>query len=201
MKDSKEISLFINTATKALSLGAKKGNLIKTFDLGNPKAALERTNLGISLLEEALDFKLKDVDAFYCLLGPGSNTGIRLGLTIPRTIYAFHPEIKIYGIPTMELLTKKGDVAALSDRNGNLFYAKKKEGKVSYQRVEKKDIPSLEKEAEIIVEDKDEMAIQELSSQNLVRVNVIDLMMEFSSSFHDFSKEEENFLPEYILKI
>ncbi len=132
MKDSKEISLFINTATKALSLGAKKGVLIKTFDLGNPKAALERTNLGISLLEDALNFKLKDVDAFYCLLGPGSNTGIRLGLTIPRTIYAFNPKIKIYGIPTMDLLTKKGNVAALSLIETEIFFMPKRKKMVVF---------------------------------------------------------------------
>lgn len=202
MKDSKKISLFLDTATKTLSIGAKIGELVKTYDLGNPKAALERTNLGISLLEEAMNFKLKDVDCFYCLLGPGSNTGIRLGLTIPRTIYAFNPSIEIYGIPTMELLTKEGNVACLSDRNGNLFYAKKNgQEAVSYKRVDKKDIPALEKEEVIIVEEKDCMAIHELEGQNLKKVDVLSLMMKYASSFKDFSKDEENYLPEYILKI
>ena len=202
MKDSKEISLYLDTATKALAVGGKCGNIYKTYDLGNPKAALERTHLGIKLLCDALDCTMMDIDKYYCLLGPGSNTGIRLGLTISRTIYALNPNIKIYGIPTMELLTMEGKAAALSDRNGNIFFAHKDEnGLVSYKRVDKKDIPSLAKEEAIVVEDKDKMAIEELASQNLIKVSVIDMMMKYENSFKDFSNDEENYLPEYVLKI
>lgn len=202
MKDSKEISLYLDTATKALAVGGKCGNIYKTYDLGNPKAALERTHLGIKLLCDALDCTMMDIDKYYCLLGPGSNTGIRLGLTIPRTIYALNPNIKLFGIPTMELLTMVAPVAALSDRNGNIFLAHKDEkGVTTYQRIDKKDIPSLKKEEAIVVEEKDTLANEELASQNLIKVSVIDLMMKYESAFKDFSSDEENYLPEYVLKI
>lgn len=201
MKDSKVISLYLDTASKALAVGCKSGNHVYTVDLGNPKAALERTNLGISLLCEKGSFALKDVDCFYCLLGPGSNTGIRLGLTIPRTIYAFNPKIRIYGIPTMDLLCTMGDRAVLSDRNGNLFYAEKKEGKVNYHRVDKKDVQSLAKDGPIVIEEKDDMAIDELQGYDLKKVNVLSLMIDKEKEFKDFSEDEESYLPEYIMKI
>jgi tRNA A37 threonylcarbamoyladenosine modification protein TsaB len=201
MKDSKKISLFINSATKALSYGALMGDVYEKVDLGNPKAALERGNLGISLLCEKLGFELKDVDDFYTLLGPGSNTGIRLGLTIPRTIYAFNPSIGIYGIPTMELMCKVKDCAALSDRNGNLFLAQKDEkGTVSFHRVDKTDISFIPKQ-EIAVEAEDSLAIEELEGYPLTKVNILDLMVQFKDEFKNFSSHEEDYLPEYILKI
>lgn len=201
MKDSKEISLFIDTATKAFSIGGKKGNTVAKFDLGNPKKALERTHLGISLVCEALSIELKDVDSFYCLLGPGSNTGIRLGLTIPKTIYALNPSIKMYGIKTMDLFTINNLYACLSDRNGNLFYANKKDDVVTYERIDKADISSKILADTIVVEDKDEMAISELEGKNLIKINVLNEMMSHADAFVDFSKDEENYLPEYILKI
>lgn len=201
MKDSKEIRLFINTATKSLSIGVMYDNHIKTIDLGNPKAALERTHLGIKTLCDSCGFQLKDVDSFYCLLGPGSNTGIRLGLTIPRTIYAFNPSIHVYGIPTMDLLCIDNDYAALSDRNGNLFFAKKEDGKVSYERIDKKDIQDKIPDVKIALEKEDVVANEELSSHQITSVNVLSLMMKHQSSFIDFSNNEEDFLPEYILKI
>jgi hypothetical protein len=45
------------------------------------------------------------------------------------------------------------------------------------------------------------MAIEELASQNLIKVSVIDMMMKYENSFKDFSNDEENYLPEYVLKI
>lgn len=201
MKDSKEISLYLDTATKKLAVAAKINDRCSVYDLGNPKEALERTHLGISLLESALNIKLADVDKFYCLLGPGSNTGIRLGLTIPRTIYAFNPKIKIYGIPTLDLMTLEANSAALSDRNGNLFFAKREGDNVSFCRIDKKDIPNIEKQECIAVEDKDDVAFKELEGQNCKRVDIIALMMKHEAAFKDYSDDEENFLPEYMLKI
>jgi hypothetical protein len=102
----------------------------------------------------------------------------------------------------MELLTMVAPVAALSDRNGNIFLAHKDEkGVTTYQRIDKKDIPSLKKEEAIVVEEKDTLANEELASQNLIKVSVIDLMMKYESAFKDFSSNEENYLPEYVLKI
>lgn len=200
MKENKKVSLFINSATKALEIGILVGSEYSRIDLGNPKRALERVHLGIKDLCNRYQIGLKDVDAFYVLLGPGSNTGIRLGLTIPRTIYALNPNIEIYGIPTMNLFCSVLPHAALSDRNGNLYFGKKENDVVTFNRIDKKDIPALEK-MDIAVEKKDVVAIDELKEHNLTTFNVLELMIEKRNLFKDYSKDEDNYLPEYLLKI
>ena len=201
MKDNKKISIFLDTATKALALAATKGEEFAKVSLGNPKTALERTHLGLDVLCDKLSFQWKDIDAFYCLLGPGSNTGIRLGLTIPKTLCAFNPDLELYGIKTMELFTKKCPVAALSDRGGNLFLAKRENGVTTYQRIDKKDIPSLPHFDQIALEKQDKVAFKALEGQNILPLSIIDCMMEYKDSFENFSSREEEFLPEYVLKI
>ncbi len=203
MKDSKEISLFIDSATKALALGMTIGEKeTYTIDLGNPKTALERLSLGIKLLLEKADVTLKDVDCYYVLLGPGSNTGIRMGLTIPRTLFAFNDKLKLFGIKTMDLFCMENQYAALSDRSGNLFFATKKEdGSVTYERIDKDKISLLDGKDPIAIEKEDKMAKEELAGHALHEINTIDFAIRYKTKFKDFSSDEENYLPEYILKI
>jgi|LAHS01.1.fsa_nt_gb tRNA A37 threonylcarbamoyladenosine modification protein TsaB len=204
MKENKTVCLYIDTATKSLSLGAKVGDQSKTLTIADPKQALELTNLGIETLGKELGFALADVDCYYCLLGPGSNTGIRLGLTIPRTVYAFNPSIKIYGILTLKLFLaeQKNAYACLSDRSGNLFLGEMNEGVYSYRKLEKAEIASLVSDRPLMAEKEDALALEELKDYpHLVPISVIDTMMAHPELFEDFSSREEEFLPEYALAI
>lgn len=200
MKDNKRIALFINSATKSLQLGLLYGEEKYRIDLPDPKKALETMHLGMAELFKNSNTELKDVDDFYCLLGPGSNTGIRLGLSIPRTIYALNPNIGCYGIKTLDLFMSKADHAALSDRNGNLYFGEKKDGLTSFTRIDKDKLDIIS-DVEIAVEKSDAMAREELKNHKLYLIDVLDLMMEEKDLFQDFSKDEENYLPEYLLKI
>ena len=199
MKDNQEIKLFINSATKRVQLGLMVGSISSTIEIPDPKKTLELTIIAIEQLCARFDCKLKDIDAFYLLLGPGSNTGIRLGLTIPRTIYAFNPKIKLYGLPTLDLYQKinKNMIPSLSDRNGNLFI---KEGEET-KRIEKDEVSTLGTGSSYIVEEVDEAAIEELKEQSIIKIDVLDTMIKFADEFHDYSSEEENFLPVYSQKI
>lgn len=201
MKGSNQVSLFLNTASKVLEEGLLVGSSSLTVELGDSKAALERAHLGIKMLTDAYSITLADVDAFYCLLGPGSNTGIRLGLTIPRTVYAFNPNIKCFGIPTLDLMCEKAPFAALSDRNGNFYLGEKKDGKVSIKRVDKKDASTLNSLPSITLEKADKMAHEEIHNPNAIDISIIDEMIANREKFKDFSQDEENYLPEYLLKI
>ncbi len=200
MKENKKVSLFLNSATKALQIGLLVGEEKQIIELPDPKKALESIHKGMEELFRLTDTHLRDVDAFYLLLGPGSNTGIRLGLTIPRTVYAMNPKIELYGIGTLELMTETAPHAALSDRNGNLYYGTKENGKTTFVRVDKEDIASLPKE-EIAVEEKDTVAREELSSHPVRPLDILFLMMAKKDAFRDYSLDEENYLPEYLLKI
>lgn len=200
--ETEKVSLFLNTATKNLALAIRKGKEYYRVDLGDPKKSLERAHLGIDMALSALHLSLKDVKAYYCLLGPGSNTGIRLGLTIPRTIYAFDPTISLYGLGTLELMLLEDEkaVAVLSDRNGNLFLAENKDGKVTERKVPKADIKTLE-ERTYLVEDKDEKALAALKGKTIRKVDILSLMAKHSSSFKDYSLDEKAFLPKYAFTI
>lgn len=199
MKDNCQVSLFINSATKTFQVGAKVADKASTITLSDPKKVLEEAILAIDVLSERLGFKLKDVDCFYLLLGPGSNTGIRLGLTIPRTIYALNPGIKLFGLPTLELfqLADKEGIPILSDRNGNLFI---KEGEET-KRIEKSDIESLGTYSTYIIESADEMAEEELKDRPLKKIDALNVMMNNADKFQDYSAEEEKFLPVYSQQI
>lgn len=200
MSDSRLIRLFIDTATKTFALGARVDDKEKTIDLGNPKKVLELTHVGIQKLGEERNFTRPEIKEYYCLLGPGSNTGIRLGLTIPRTVYVMDPTIKIYGIETRKLLSAEADSAVLSDRNGNLFYFDK-DRKESHIRIRKEDIASYPFKGTIAVEDSDSVSKEALKGKNIVSVNVLSLRRKHKDLFIDFSDKEEEYLPEYARKI
>ena len=199
MKDNKLISLFIDTATKALSVGAQYGNTKFTKGPMDSKKALEQTNLAIEELGRQGGFALKDVDNFYCLLGPGSNTGIRLGLTIPKTILAFKPEIHIYGIETLKLFLvgRENDIAALTDRSGNLFIGYYKNDEYHFEKICKDDFQALDQSKTILIEDKDIIAEEELKAYRTEKINVLQKMMDHPASFLDFTGKEEEYLPIY----
>ncbi len=199
MKDNQEIRLFINSATKRLQVGVTVGSLSSTIEIPDPKKTLELTIIAIEQLLKRFDCKLKDVDSFYLLLGPGSNTGIRLGLTIPRTIYAFNPQIKLFGLPTLDLYQKvnKNMIPVLSDRNGNLFI---KEGEET-KRIDKDEVSTLGTGSSYIVEEADTAAIDELQDQSIIKIDVMNTMMRFAKEFHYYSSEEENYLPVYSQQI
>ena len=82
----------------------------------------------VPILEEAfnsVDFKLKDIDKILVSNGPGSFTGIRVGVTIAKTI-AWALNISIVPISSLELLAttkvnKKYIVPMIDARRGNVF--------------------------------------------------------------------------------
>ncbi len=199
MKENRKISLFINSATKATQIGVSDSIKKESFTLDDPKKTLEEALLAVNSVLERLSVRLADVDAFYLLLGPGSNTGIRLGLTIPRTIYAFNNKIQLFGLPTLDLyqMVDKDAVPVLSDRNGNLFI-KDEQGT---RRIEKDEVSSLDSSLSYVVESADKKAIEELSSYKVIKIDVLDEMMKNVSSFKDYSNKEEEFLPLYTQEI
>ena len=78
MKGSKIISLFIDTATNRFEMSLLIDTKAKVITHENTKTVTEKSNLLINRLLMAENLKLEDVDCFYTLLGPGSNTGIRV---------------------------------------------------------------------------------------------------------------------------
>ena len=58
----------------------------------------------ITTLLEQNEISLSDIDAIACTIGPGSFTGIRIGIASARGIKKMFPNMKLLGISTLELL-------------------------------------------------------------------------------------------------
>jgi len=119
--------LGIDTTTKVLSIGAYDG--AKTYEYNMELGTKQATLLAptIKRILDALKWKIEDVDYFACGLGPGSFTGIRVGLATIKG-FAWALDLPIAGIETLDLLAanakeESGVVIPLVDAKRNMVYA------------------------------------------------------------------------------
>lgn len=203
MKGSKSISLFIDTSTYRFEISLVIDTKVRVISHENTKTVTEKTNLLINRLLMSENLKLEDVDCLYTLLGPGSNTGIRVGLTICKIVHALNPKVKLFGINTLKLLNNDG-VSFLSDRAGNFFiYDVKKD---STEKINKnKIVEVLSKYEKIYYEDLDETCKTIIAENNLESkakaINVVQQMINYKDNFEDYSSNPDKFLPLYEAKI
>jgi len=119
--------LGIDTTTKVLSIGVYDG--IKTFeyniDLGTKHAIL--LTPAIKRILDTLKWRVEDIDYLACGVGPGSFTGIRVGLaTIEGLAWALN--LPLIGLETLDLLAsnakeESGIVVPIVDAKRNMVYA------------------------------------------------------------------------------
>ena len=80
-------SLFIDTSTKYLCIGiAKDNNVIYKYQ---QEAIKKQSELTIPFLKKALDennMTLNDIDEVNVTIGPGSFTGIRIGMCVAKVL-------------------------------------------------------------------------------------------------------------------
>lgn len=98
------ISLFLDTCTSHLLLGIYKDK--KQIFWKDEEVHNDLSSKTLPLIKNSLDelgISIKDLDEIYVVNGPGSFTGIRVGVTIAKTI-AWALNIKIYSISELELL-------------------------------------------------------------------------------------------------
>lgn len=99
------LNLLLETSGEKCSVGlAKDGNLIGLRELTEPN--LHASHLQV-LVEEVLSiesFSLRDLNAVTVSKGPGSYTGLRVGISAAKG-YCFGLAIPLIGISTLESLT------------------------------------------------------------------------------------------------
>lgn len=118
------ISFFIDTCTSFATIA-----LLKDNKLINQKNVVSNRDLSNNLFEyieqlfKEANVLPKDVKKIYVSIGPGSFTGVRIGLTIAKT-YAYSLNIKLVPISSLEIMssTLEGDSISIIDaRRGYVF--------------------------------------------------------------------------------
>ena len=118
--------LGIDTSTKFLCLGIYNDNQIYEYnlDLGRRLSAL--ITVTIKRVLDALGWQIKDIDYFACGLGPGSFTGMRVGIVTIKGL-AFSLNKPIVGVSTLDILARNAGITSayvipVVDARRNLIY-------------------------------------------------------------------------------
>jgi tRNA threonylcarbamoyladenosine biosynthesis protein TsaB len=118
--------LAIDTSTKFLCLGLYDDGKIYEYNLDLDRRHSSLIVVTIKRALDALGWKINDIDYFACGLGPGSFTGVRVGLaTIKGFAWALNKPI--LGISTLDILAKNVNLNAACiipamDAKRNLIY-------------------------------------------------------------------------------
>jgi tRNA threonylcarbamoyladenosine biosynthesis protein TsaB len=130
--------LGIDTSTKYLCIGICDGNkaYVYNLDLGRNLSGL--ITVTIKRVLDSLSWRIQDIDYFACGLGPGSFTGMRVGIATIKG-FAFSLKKPVIGIPTLDILARnavnqEGYIVPVVDAKRNLIYTsmyRNKKGKIS----------------------------------------------------------------------
>ena len=119
-------SLFIDTSSLNLILSIIDNNKILYKYIESVEQ--DMSNKIIPMIDDGFKkcpFELKDIDKIFIVNGPGSFTGVRIGVTVAKTIaYCFH--IDVVPISSLEFIAttncdKEYIVPLIDARRGNVF--------------------------------------------------------------------------------
>ena len=122
------ISIFLDTSTHKLIIGIYKDG--KKLYFNNQNTSNDLSSKVLPQLKEAMDevnLSLNQIDRIYVVNGPGSFTGIRVGVTVAKTLtWSLHK--KIYPVSELLLLAtthtdKKYIVPMIDARRGYVYGA------------------------------------------------------------------------------
>lgn len=118
--------LSVSTATNHLSVALNEGqSIIVEKNEQDKRNHSEHLDPMIDLILKENKLSLKDIDRFAVAIGPGSYTGLRIGITTVK-MFASILHKDVVGISTLQALAKSVSkdgliVAALDARNDNYF--------------------------------------------------------------------------------
>lgn len=122
------VLLAIDTSTDYLSLAIlKDGRLAAKF---HKKAHRRHSILLVPMIDKLLKkakLKIKEIDCFAISVGPGSFTGLRIGVTVVKGL-AYALKKKIVAVPTLDVIADnaksfKGVICPVLDARKNKVYA------------------------------------------------------------------------------
>lgn len=124
------IELFVDTTSNLITVSLNKNGVINTKQqLSN----MEHSNFVMVMIDNILkedNITIKDVNKIIVCNGPGSFTGIRIGVSICKTI-AYCLNIPITTISALEVMSINNDcLTLLHDNNNHYYYGFYKDNKI-----------------------------------------------------------------------
>ena len=118
--------LGIDTTTKILCLGLYVDGKLYEYNLGVGRALSELLVPTIQRVASALGLKIADIDYFACGLGPGSFTGMRIGVATIKGLSIVRNK-PVIGVSSLDILAKNVDptgrlIVTALDARRNLIY-------------------------------------------------------------------------------
>ncbi len=103
--------LGIDTSTRFLCLGIYNDTKIYEYnlDLGRRISAL--ITVTIKRVLDGLGWQINDIDYFFCGLGPGSFTGLRVGIATVKGL-AFSLNKPVIGVSTLDILARNAGITS-----------------------------------------------------------------------------------------
>ena len=98
--------LVIDSTTPRLEISFYDGENISKVVLNYPKTHSETILNGINYILRAGSFNIKDVDLFGVIIGPGSFTGIRIGISVVKS-FSYANGTKPLGMDGLRLMALK----------------------------------------------------------------------------------------------
>ena len=116
--------LLLDSSNKYLSVGlSKDGKVVDSIFYDAWQRQSEMMTVEIENILKRNDLSKEDLDAVVVGIGPGSYTGVRIGITIAKTIgYAL--KIKVYKVSSLALLRieDKPTICVFNARSGRSYY-------------------------------------------------------------------------------
>ena len=176
--------LGIDTSAKKgiLCLGEKEKIIIQK--ILPPLSSSQQLLLSLDVLIKEREMKIKDLEGIVVILGPGSFTGLRIGLSLAKSL-AFVLGIPLVGVPTFDLWTAsvstRGIICPLFKAYGNRFYA------AFYKKDERKTL----RESEIFFSSREE--IKHEIRERFPRQKITFLMLGEYENLSSEARLAENF--------
>lgn len=96
--------LSINTANKQADLAVLNNDVLHTKKMSASEKHSESAMIGIDELLNKANLQIKNLDAVATIVGPGSFTGIRIGISLALGFKTVFEDLKLISIDTFEFL-------------------------------------------------------------------------------------------------
>ena len=191
------ISLFIDTHDKDINLVLYKDGTI--LDKNIKESERHHSDFIMPMLKELLDrnnLTVHDLNEIFVVNGPGSFTGVRVGITVAKTI-SWGLNIPVYPISTLQYLasinTDKNRIISIIDaRRGNVFVG-----------VYDRDLNLLDKEklisySDLIINDDDIIVSYDgIYNSSIIKNDIIKLI---NYHLNDEDINPHHLIPNYLKK-